>query len=65
MPIAVTSEDGRVTREIFKANIAEGSGADLPASMGNRSMEDKDAVIILRKGKQRMASPGPGGYNIE
>ena len=28
-------------------------------------MEEKDAVIILRKGKQLMALPGPGGYKTE
>ena len=61
MPIAVTSEDGRITKEVFKANVAEGSGVDIPAIMGNQSMEEKDAVIILRKGKQMMAFPGPGG----
>ena len=28
-------------------------------------MQDKDAVLRLRKGKQMMAFPGPGGYKIE
>ena len=28
-------------------------------------MQDKDAVLILRKGKEMMVFPGPGGYKIE
>ena len=28
-------------------------------------MQDKDAVIVLRKGKEFLAFPGPGGYKIE
>ena len=28
-------------------------------------MEEKDSVLILRKGKQMIAFPGPGGYKIE
>ena len=64
-PIAVTEATGKVTKEVFKANVVEGSGSDLPAMMGNQSMEEKDAVIILRKGKQLMVFPGPAGYKIE
>ena len=35
MPIAVTEATGNVTKEVFKANVVEGSGSDLPAIMGN------------------------------
>ena len=28
-------------------------------------MKEKDAVIILRDGKEAMAFPGPGGYKIK
>ena len=28
-------------------------------------MQEKDAVIVLRKGKEFLAFPGPGGYKIE
>ena len=28
-------------------------------------MQEKDAVILLRKGKEMMVFPGPGGYKIE
>ena len=28
-------------------------------------MQDKDAVILLRKGKEIIAFPGPGGYEVK
>ena len=28
-------------------------------------MQEKGAVIVLRKGKEFLAFPGPGGYKIE
>ena len=28
-------------------------------------MQEKDSVLILRKGKEMIAFPGPGGYKIE
>ena len=28
-------------------------------------MQGKDSVLILRKGKEMIAFPGPGGYKIE
>ena len=49
----------------FKANIATGSGQDLPAILGSISMQEKDAVILLRKGKDMIVFPGAGGYKIE
>ena len=33
--------------------------------LGSASMQDKDAVILLRKGKEMLLFPGPGGYKIE
>jgi hypothetical protein len=64
-PIAVKFADQAATQETYRANIAEGCGANLPAIFGAVSMEEKDTVLILRKGKQLMAFPGPGGYKIE
>ena len=63
--IAVKFEDQPATRETFKANVAEGVGADLPAILGSISMQDRDSVLILRRGKEMIAFPGPGGYKIE
>jgi len=65
LPIAVKFEDKAATIDEFKANIAQGSGCDLPAILGSQSMQDKDAVILLRKGKEMIVFPGPGGYKIE
>jgi len=64
-PIAVKYEDRDAIKESYRANIAEGCGENLPAIYGSDSMIDKDAVIILRKGKQMIVFPGPGGYKIE
>jgi hypothetical protein len=65
LPIAVKFEEKTATMDEFKANIATGSGCDLPAILGSQSMQDKDAVILLRKGKEMIVFPGPGGYKIE
>ena len=50
---------------VFRANIAEGSGVNLPAILGAQSMREKDAVIILRDGKECICFPGAGGYKID
>ena len=64
-PIAVQYKEQPTQLDHYKGNIAEGSGANLPAIMGSRSMQDKDAVLLLRQGSEVMAFPGPGGYKIE
>ena len=40
-------------RDQYVANIAEGSGEDLPAILGLKSMQSKDAIIVLKKGSER------------
>ncbi len=65
LPLALQYKDEPIKLESYKTNIATGSGQDLPAILGSISMQDKDAVLILRKGKEFMAFPGPGGYKIE
>ncbi len=64
-PIAVKFAEHEATKETFQANITEGVDENLPAILGLDSMQEKDSVIILRKGKEIMAFPGPGGYKIE
>ena len=64
IPIAVKYEDMPTTLQDFLANVATGSGEDLPGIMGLISMQEKDVVLILRKGKEIMALPGKGGYKI-
>ena len=51
--------------DVFTANIAKGSGADLPAILGSQSIQQKDAVIIMRKGKEMMVFPGPGSAKMD
>ena len=65
LPIAVKFQNEQPRLDTYKANVAQGSGADLPAILGAISMQEKDTVLILRKGKQMMVFPGPGGYKIE
>ena len=64
-PIAVHFAEQDATKESFRANVATGSGASLPAILGSNSMCEKDSVIVLRKGKEMLVFPGPGGYKIE
>ena len=63
-PMAVEFE-GAATLETMKANVAEGSGAHLPCILGLDSMTEKNCFILLQKGHQKLALPGPGGYKIE
>ena len=65
IPIAVKFEEQAATLESYRANIATGCGANLPAILGALSMQEKDSVLILRPGKELIAFPGPGGYKIE
>ena len=42
----------------------EGTGDSLPALLGLRSMREKQAVLEMTPGKERLTFPGPGGYSI-
>jgi len=64
-PVAVKTAEGRVNKETYRANIADGIGADLPIIWGSDSMQEKDVVLVLRKGKEFVAIPGPAGYKID
>ena len=65
IPIAVKFQDQKATQENYRTHVMDGCGVNLPAIMGSASMEEKDVVIIMRKGKQQIVFPGPGGYQIE
>ena len=65
IPIAVQYEDQPATATEYHTNVAEAPGENLPAILGLQSMQDKDTVLILRRGKEVLAMPGPGGYKIE
>jgi hypothetical protein len=65
IPVAIKFDEQDATHQVFRANIAQGCGANLPAILGADSMREKDSVLILRQGKEMIAFPGPGGYKIE
>ena len=64
LPIAVPCVDRKPCLESFKADIAEDCGEALPAILGSESMQDKDSVLLLRREKESLVFPGPGGYKI-
>ena len=49
----------------FEAPTVDGSGADLPALLGLRSMSSHSGVLEMAEGKEMLTFPGPGGYKIE
>ncbi|CAE8619736.1 unnamed protein product [Polarella glacialis] len=65
LPIAVPNADGTATLHRFEAPTVEGSGEDLPALLGLRSIRSKQGVLETAEGKERLSFPGPGGYSIE
>jgi hypothetical protein len=64
-PIAVLNLDSNVVHDKFQANITEGCGNDLPAILGSVEMQRRDAVILLRHGKETIVFPGSEGYKIQ
>jgi hypothetical protein len=64
IPIAVNYVDKPQSDATFSANVATGSGADLPAILGTTSMRNLGAIIILTKGKEQLVIPGKGGFEI-
>ena len=59
MPVAVQFHEQDASFE-NKANVATGSGSDLPCIMGKDSATDK--VILVRRGQEQLIFPGPGEY---
>ena len=64
LPIAVNSGDS-TELHVFESPTVEGTGEDLPALLGLRSIRDKDGVLENAAGTERLSFPGPGGYKIE
>ena len=48
----------------LKPPTVEGTGSELPALLGLRSIRDKEGVLETAPGKERLTFPGPGGYTI-
>ena len=46
------------------ANIAEGSGEELPAIMGLGTMQTKRAIQLLENGKEKIISPDDRAYKV-
>ena len=63
-PIAVNYTEDETALATYDTTVAEGCGEDLPALWGLDSLQQKDAVLLLRKGKRILALPGKGGYKI-
>ena len=61
IPIAVKYKD-TVQYDSFVANIAMNSS--LPAILGARSMQEKDSIILLREGHEKLIFPGKEGYTV-
>ena len=61
--------DGQETiaQHAYESPIVDGSGADLPALLGLKSLRAKSAILVLsdRDEDLRMILPGPGGVDIE
>ena len=66
VPIAVPDSTGEASNlHYFEAPTVDGTGADLPALLGLRSMRAKGAVLEMTPGKECLTFPGPGGYKVE
>ena len=70
LPIQVPSiVDGKETssRCHFEAPVVGGSGSELPALLGLKSLREKNAILILSANDEdlRLVLPGPGGTAFE
>ena len=68
VPIAIPGEysDGQQTVvHTFESPIVEGSGENLPALLGLKSMASKNAILEMTPGKECLIFPGAGGYEIK
>ena len=65
LPICVDGDDGAPGElHRFDAPLVGGSGSELPAILGLRSIKSKGGVIETRDGEETLTFPGPGGYEI-
>eukprot|EP00959_Pyramimonas_sp_CCMP1952_P260383 5444443-Pyramimonas_sp.AAC.1 len=44
--------------DTYSANVAEGSGENLPAILGLRSMSNMRTILALEQGHEKMITPG-------
>ena len=67
IPIAVdqeTSAGASTSIHTFECPIVEGTGEDLPALLGLKSMAAKNAILEMTPGKECLIFPGPNGYEL-
>eukprot|EP00959_Pyramimonas_sp_CCMP1952_P115647 2417591-Pyramimonas_sp.AAC.1 len=50
--------------DTYSANVAEGSGENLPAIQGLRSMSNLRTILILEQGHDKMIIPGSEMYKL-
>ena len=66
LPICIEDENGTdASLHHFETPTVEGSGADLPALLGLKSIRAKQGVVETGEGQERLTFPGPGGYEIK
>ena len=63
--LSAVDEDSPTTFRWFAAHIVEGQQSQMPAIMGLDILRAEDAVLVLHKGQEMIAFPGPGGYDID
>jgi len=68
IPITMTTEESKDSKNTevmsFHTHVIEGEGADFPALLGLRGLQDLDAVLVVREGQETMILPGEEGFSI-
>ena len=70
LPVALPTTDGGAVEYNLEVPLVEKSKREncqadqLPLILGLRSMQDKSAVLEMRKGQEILTFPGPGGYTV-
>ena len=64
LPICIDDGEGGSTVHYFETPTVDGTGGDIPALLGLRSISGKQGVLETAAGKEKLSFPGPGGYSI-
>ena len=65
LPIATDSQGEGTKLSEFRASSVGGTGKDLPALLGLKSMSKQCGVLEMSEGSEYLTFPGPGGYQVE
>ena len=65
IPVAIPN--GENTAHLFELEtpLIGGTGSQLPIIIGLKTMSDKNGVLEMGRGRERLTFPGPGGYEIK